>query len=287
MATLTEVKNRISGVKNTQKITKAMKIVAATKLYKYEKLGKTLKPYAYEIEKLLREIASYKRFDAPPRMISREAVKRVGYIIISSDRGLCGAFNSSLLKSAEAAIKEQEAKGREVALYVLGSKGLRFFERAGRKIVYSKTRTEKESKRSIALDLAAKVTQDFLNKDVDRVRVAYSQFRSVASFGYSEFLFLPTQVKGSQKTDVEPLYEDNYREVLDAMLPLYMENVLYSAILQSMASEEASRMLAMDYATENANTLIGELTLFYNRTRQAAITKEISEIVGGSEALKK
>jgi len=285
VATLTEVRLRIQGVRNTQKITRAMKIVAATKLRKNDRFQRALKPYAKEIEALLREIAAYPRPDAYPLLVPKRAVRRVGFIVIASDRGLCGAFNSNLFRQAHAALEEEKRKGHEVVLYALGIKALRYFERHGYRVVYSRVRVEKEARRALVEEFISRVSGDFMKDEIDECHLIYNEFRTVGSFGFTSKKFLPVHFEGIGK-DVEFIYEDSYSEVLGKALPLYMENSLLLAVLESMTAEEASRMLAMDYATENAKTLMGDLTLFYNRTRQAVITKEISEIVGGAEALR-
>jgi len=286
MATLTEVRLRIQGVKNTQKITKAMKIVAATKLRKCERAQKAVKPFAHEIESLLHEIAVFDRPDTHPLLTPRTRVQRVGFVVVSSDRGLCGAFNANLFRKTHQAIEEERAKGREVVLYLLGLKGVRFFTRHPYPVSFQKVRFDKEDKKVLVAECASKVREDFLAGVIDECSLVFNEFRSAGSFGYALKQYLPVRLEGSRKEDVDFIYEESYGAVINAAVPLYMENLLLSAILQSMTSEEASRMLAMDYATENAKTLIGDLTLFYNRTRQAAITKEISEIVGGAEALR-
>ena len=287
MATLNEVKARIQGVKNTQKITRAMKIVAATKLRKNERVQRSLKPYSAEIEAVLQEIAIYDRPDIHPLLAPKKRVKRIGTIVIASDRGLCGAFNGNLFRKTQEVFDLEWRKDKENVLYLIGLKALRYFSRQALKIGYEKTRVEKTDRRNLAKEYAEKIAQDYLDGEIDEVRIIYNQFRSAGSFGFQEKQFLPIRVEGNKKKDVEFIYENSYREVLETVIPYYLENVLLQCVLESAASEEASRMVAMDYATENAQTLIGELTLFYNRTRQAVITREISEIVGGAEALKK
>jgi F-type H+-transporting ATPase subunit gamma len=287
MATLTEVRLRIQGVRNTQKITRAMKIVAATKLRKNERLQRALKPYAKGLESLLQEVAVYSRPDAHPLLVPKKSVKRVGFIIVASDRGLCGAFNGNLFRRAQGLFEEERKKGREVVLYILGLKALRYFARHAYQVMYNRTRVEKEAKRDLVKEFITHITNDFLKNEIDECRLIYNEFRTVGSFGFASKQLLPVRLEGAQKKDVESIYENSYSEVLGKALPLYMENILLSALLESMTAEEASRMVAMDYATENAKTLVGDLTLFYNRTRQAVITKEISEIVGGAEALRR
>lgn len=286
MATLTEVRLRIHGVRNTQKITRAMKIVASTKLRKNERLQRALKPYAQELETLLQEIAVYTRPDVHPLLVPKKTVRRVGFIVISSDRGLCGAFNGNLFRKTQIAFDEEVQKGHEPILYVLGLKALRYFGRHSYPVAHSVIRIEKEDRRALVREFISRITEDFRKGEIDECRLIYNEFRTVGSFGFVSKQLLPVRLEGAEKTDAEFIYENSYGEVLGEALPRYLENTLLSALLQSMTAEEASRMLAMDYATENATTLMEDLTLFYNRTRQAVITKEISEIVGGAEALR-
>jgi F-type H+-transporting ATPase subunit gamma len=285
MATLIEVRNRIQGVKNTQKITRAMKIVAATKLRKNENAQRALKPLANEIDSILKEVGVYKRPDAHPLMVARPKVQRVGYVVIASDRGLCGAFNANLFRQLLPKFEEVSNQDKEVVLYVIGLKALRFFEGHSFEIAYSATKIDKEDKVEVAEALVNKLRTDYESGVIDEANIIYNQFSSAANFGYAEKNFLPIVFPGAKKEDVEPIYENSFKGVLSTALPMYLKNVLLSTVLESMAAEEASRMLAMDYATENSKTMIGELSLFYNRTRQATITREISEIVGGAEAL--
>ncbi len=286
MATLKEVKLRIQGVRNTQKITKAMKIVASTKLRVHERSRKQALPFSQKVESLLRDIIQYSYHASHPLLSERRSVSTGGIIIIGSDRGLCGSFNSNLFRKTLEHIEEQK-KCSQVMLVPLGKRTYNFFKKTDHKILFHETNVEKQDRRSFARQVSERIVKSYLEGEIEKWCIISNRFTSRVSFGFSHDVLLPITIsKEAHRRESLYLFEDDVTEVLNYLLPIYVADLIYKYIIESQNAEELSRMMAMDYATENAEELIGELTLFYNRTRQNVITREISEIVGGAEALK-
>jgi len=289
MGTLREIKQRLSGVKNTQKITRAMKVVAATKLKREEKKAVGSRPFFVHIESMLKDLISA-GMDHP--YMHSEASKKILILVVSSDRGLCGAFNSTLTRKVYEDALSQKDKKKDVSFYVVGTKGSRFFEAKEEKMFKNLVGVDKKEKAELSKEIAAELTNLFLEKDFDEIWVSYNSFISRSSYQAVLHPFLPLAFSSEGESDEKKVEEMGYfdfepssKEVLNILLPMYLEAKIYRAFVESQASEESARMLAMDYASENASEIIQELTLQYNRLRQAGITREISEIVGGSEAL--
>jgi F-type H+-transporting ATPase subunit gamma len=285
MPTLKVIRKRISSVRNTQKITKAMKMVSAAKLRRAQEAAVAARPYAQKLTELLRGVSSTLGDESHPLLRPVESPTRIGLVLITSDRGLCGAYNSALLRQAAAFLREHA--GREVSLTVIGRKGVEYFRRRS---VAMADRHVQVGGASIALarEVAAKVSREFAEGRIDRVEVIYSAFRSALSQVPTLETLLPVRVEGETggPPPVEYLIEPDPVSLLDRLLPQFVELKIYRALLEATASEHGARMTAMDSATSNAAKMIFSLTLAMNRARQAAITKELMEIVSGAEALK-
>lgn len=288
MATLNEVKQRITGVRNTQKITKAMKIVAATKLKKHERAKKESSFFSEKVVSLFNNTIKYSYHVKHPLIERKSEVKKLGIVVIGSDRGLCGGFNSNLLRKTAEVIKEiEEKEGKEVLVFPIGKRVHAFFKKEGAVMPFYDDEVEKADLRGYSRELADKLVSAFMDGTVDEWEVIANKFESRTQFGFSRNILFPFHETMTWERDDSLYYfEDDVDDVLNYLMPLYISDCVYKVILESQTAEELSRMLAMDYATENAETLIGDLTLFYNRTRQQVITKELSEIVAGAEALK-
>lgn len=284
METMRDIKRRINSVKNTQKITRAMKMVAAAKLRNSQKKAENARPFFNKTREILTDVFRYTREARDHPLLSEREGRRHLYIIITDDRGLCGAYNAKVIAKAEEAI---EKKG-EVSLLTIGRKGRDYFAKRGYRIVSEYIKIDDYPDFNFAKRVGEEVISLFLEEIVDRVSIIYTHFNSAISQTCKVMPLLPisSPEEDTEKKQVDYIYEPSPEEVLDILLPKYVNNILYSTLLESKASEFGSRMTAMDAATDNAGELIDELTLYYNRARQAAITKEISEIVGGAEALK-
>lgn len=284
METMRDIKRRINSVKNTQKITRAMKMVAAAKLRNSQKKAENARPFFNKTREILADVFRYTREARDHPLLSEREGRRHLYIIITADRGLCGAYNARVIAKAEEAI---EKKG-EASLLTIGRKGRDYFAKRGYRIVSEYIKIDDYPDFNFARRVGEEVISLFLEEIVDRVSIIYTHFNSAISQTCKVMPLLPisSPEEDTEKKQVDYIYEPSPEEVLDILLPKYVNNILYSTLLESKASEFGSRMTAMDAATDNAGELIDELTLYYNRARQAAITKEISEIVGGAEALK-
>ncbi len=287
MASLRDIRRRIASVKNTQQITKAMKMVAAAKMKKAQDAIISARPYAQKMHLVLSSLAARTEREAHPLLRVREE-DRVGVIVLTSDRGLCGGFNSNISRQALRFLKEQQEKESQITLYVIGKKGRNFFR--SRQVKMDKIYTDLSGKINYAraAEIAAEAVDPFEQEELDVIYLIYNEFKSAISQKVVVERLLPVEPLESAAgmSPVEYLYEPSEREVLSAILPEYVETQVYRAFLESEASEQGARMTAMDSATNNARDLIHNLTLTMNKARQAQITKEISEIVGGAEALK-
>ncbi len=291
MATLREVRRRINGIKTTQKITRAMKMVAAAKLRRAQMAVVAARPYAGAMKDLLAHLAAQADAGASPLMAER-SVRRVALVTVTSDRGMCGAFNSNLERVAMSHIDTLRADGQvEVVLFCIGRKGADYFARrqytiGGKYIgVYSNLVFGE------AQAIARQLVEGYLRGDVDRVDIIYNEFKSVAQQRIVIEQYLPVTPAALQAAapggvrEINYIYEPTAPEILLALLPKFLNFQIWRILLESNASEEGARMTAMENATENANDLITLLQLQYNKARQAAMTKELIEVVSGAEAL--
>ncbi|HWP82949.1 MAG TPA: ATP synthase F1 subunit gamma [Bacteroidota bacterium] len=297
MATLREIRRRITGVKSTQKITKAMKMVAAAKLRRAQDAIISTRPYANKIKELMRQLVTKVDPSINPLFVPRE-VKKVAIVVVSSDRGLCGAFNANIIKTAVQHMKnhypEQLETGVGLKLITVGKKAFDYFNKRDYEI-YSKhvgifAGLDFNKARSIMNEL----TEGYLTGEFDKVEIIYNEFKSVIQQRIVVEQLLPIPPQEEAPADehhrhslVEYIYEPSAHEIINALVPRHLNFQVWRVLLESNAAEQGARMTAMDNATTNANELIRDLTLSYNKARQASITKELLEIVSGAEALKK
>jgi F-type H+-transporting ATPase subunit gamma len=289
MATLREIKQRIKGIKSTQQITKAMKMVAAAKMRRAQERMFSARPYANKIKELVYHLLV--SIENPQSLLLRERpIQRILFVVVTADRGLCGAFNSHIIKRTLSEFTQN--KGQEISLVTVGKKGYDFF----RKRDYSIAKNFGNVFADLQLVNAEEVTrflmEEYISGRTDAVRVIFNEFKNVAQQRLVVQDLLPFKVSDAneevhaQPRSIDYLYEPSVEALLEALLPRYIKVQVWRALLESFAAEQAARMMAMDNATENASELIQNLTLVFNKARQAAITKEILEIVGGAEALR-
>jgi len=287
MPSLKAIRKRITSVKNTQKITRAMKLVAAAKLRRAQESIVAARPYAEVLEQVVGELAGKAGEDAHPLLVTRPA-RKAEIVLLTSDRGLAGSFNAQLIRQVEVYSAEELADLDDVSLRIVGRKGNDYFKRRSANILDFTPAPTSETALEQASDLANHVIHDFLEEGVDRVYLVYNEFKSAISQDVVVKQILPVLPQTSPDEDYggDFVYEPSKKDLLEHLLPLYVQTGLYRASLESIASELGSRMSAMDSATRNAGEMIDKLTLQFNRARQAAITKELLEIIGGAEALK-
>ena len=293
METMRDIKRRISSVKSTKKITRAMKMVAAAKLQNSQKNARAAKPFFTKTRKILSDVYKFShRKDDHPLLHKSEGEKNL-LIIISGDRGLCGAYNARVIEEAQKFLKENP----NTEIYSLGSKARDYLKRRDFDFIKDYDQIEDYPSFNFARELTEEIIEIFKGTKFNQVNVIYTHFESAITQHVKNIRLLPIAAeeidkelseKGEEVSEehVDYIYEPSAKEILDILLPKYVNNTLYSILLESKASEFGSRMTAMDAATDNANEMIDDLTLSYNRARQASITKEITEIVGGAEALK-
>jgi F-type H+-transporting ATPase subunit gamma len=277
------VQRRIKGFKSTMQITKAMKMMSAAKLRKAQQAVLAARPYAKELAKTLSRLVAGGAGKNHPLLAQREGVTTVAYVVITADRGLAGAFNINIIRKAQAAFRENPA-GKK--LVTIGRKSRDYFKRRGINPVLEYVGLGEEPTFAQARQMAAQLVNLYLQGEVDEVRLIYTEFVNAVSQRPVEVQLLPVVApEGAPETTTDYIYVPNAEEVLNTLVPRFAEVVFYQALLESKASEHGARMTAMGNATDNAKEMIAKLTLAYNRARQAAITREISEIVGGAAAL--
>jgi F-type H+-transporting ATPase subunit gamma len=283
-----DIKRRIRSIENTRQITKAMKLVSAAKLRRAQEQAQAARPYAEKLRDVIVNIARGTTGFKHPMLVSRP-VKKTGYMVITSDRGLAGGFNSNLLRMLLNTLKERHQSQDEFVLFVIGRKGRDFLKRRGLPVIGEVTGLSDSPKYDDVKEIAKMAVSYYAEEKFDELYIVYNEFISAVVQRPTEKRLLPLtgdnlqESEGAVRTAYE--YEPSQEEVLSAMLPRYAESLIYSALLDSKASEHAARMTAMGNATDNASELIETLILQFNRARQAAITQEISEIVAGANAL--
>ena len=297
MATLREIRQRITGVKSTQKITKAMKMVAAAKLRRAQEGIVATRPYANKMKQLMRHLVTKVDPTINPLLSPRE-VKKVAVVIVSSDRGLCGAFNTNIIKAAvnhmQANYAEQLEAGVGVKIITVGKKAFDFFNKRDYEIYSKHVGIFAAIDFNHARAIVAELTEGYLKGEFDKVELIYNEFKSVIQQRIVVEQLLPIPPEELHATNnlkslaqVEYIYEPSAHEIINALVPRHLNFQMWRVLLESNAAEQGARMTAMDNATTNASEMIRDLTLSYNKARQAAITKELLEIVSGAEALKK
>jgi F-type H+-transporting ATPase subunit gamma len=282
-----EIRMKIRSVQNTRKITKAMEMVAASKMRKAQERMRAARPYAEKIRNVAAHISHSNPEYRHPFLVARDTVKRVGVILITTDKGLCGALNTNVLRLALGKYKEWQAAGEEIDVCCIGNKGLGFMQRLGAHIV-SQVVSLGDRPHLEALIGALKVMLDGYSQDrFDQLMLFYTRFLNTMKQEpvMEQLLPLSGERLGAPESSWDYLYEPDAKAVLDQVLTRYIEAIIYQTVAENMASEQSARMVAMKAASDNAATLIDELTLIYNKNRQAAITKEIAEIVGGAAAV--
>ena len=287
MATLREIQDRISSIKSTQQITKAMKMVAAAKLRKAQENILAFRPYSYEIRSLIAHLVARSANVEGIPLLQRRSVSKVLTVVVTSDRGLCGAFNANIIRRAVQGIADYSAS--EVSVFNIGRKGLEYFSKRDYQIQGQSINFFNHLKFDNALEISRTLVSLYSSGEFDRIEFLYNEFKSAIhqDVVVEQFLpFVPDEELEKSSSKVDFLYEPGKEEILQTLIPMHLNIQVWRILLESNAAEQGARMTAMESATENANELVGRLTVFYNRTRQAKITTEISEIVGGANALK-
>ncbi len=288
MPSLKDIRKRIGSVKSTQKITRAMKLVATAKLRRAQAAIIAARPYARELMNIIGDLAARTDRSAHPLLDAREDGTRAHLIVLTSDRGLAGAFNASICRRVEQWMRAEAGQYTDVHLHIVGRKGNDYFKRRAADIVGFDNAPTTANALEAGRALANKFTDIYSTNQTDRVFVVYNEFKSIVARDVVIERLLPIVPRplGEHDSPVDFKFEPSKDALLDHLMPLYVEVELYRAFLESVASEFGARMSAMDNATRNAGEMIDRLTLQYNRARQATITKELLEIISGAEALK-
>ena len=289
MASGKEIRNKIKSVQNTKKITKAMEMVAASKMRKAQDRMRAARPYAEKIRRLAANLSAANITDYKhPFLVKKDDVKRVGLIVVTTDKGLCGGLNTNTLRTGLNALKDWESKGvTDIRVTCIGNKGLGFMQRLGAKVVSHVTQLGDTPHLEKLIGPVKVMIDAFQNGELDEVHLVYSRFINTMKqeSQLEQLLPLTGERLGTPEGNWDYLYEPDAQVVIDELLVRYVEALVYQAVAENMASEQSARMVAMKAASDNAGSVIGELQLVYNKTRQAAITKELSEIVGGAAAV--
>jgi F-type H+-transporting ATPase subunit gamma len=287
MATLRDIRRRIRSVESTQKITRAMKLVAAAKLRRAQDRILSARPYAVKMAELLSSLVSRAEGEAHPLLVRRPAARK-RLVIITADKGLCGAFNSNILRASLAFLREQGQV--DLTLVVVGKKARDFYRRRPWTVKSAMLGFFDRLAYSHAQELAGGLMQEYLGGEVDEVHLMYNEFRSVAVQRVKREQLLPIEparvAEGQAAAGGDYIYEPGPEAILAALLPRHVTTQVYRALMESVAGEYGARMTAMEAATKNAKEMIGLLTIQYNKARQERITKELLDIVGGAEALR-
>ncbi len=283
MPSLKVLRKRIATVRSTQKITKAMKMVAAARLRRAQEAAEAARPYAAKLTEMFSAVAAGIEADTHP-LLARRDEHRLDVLVLTSDRGLCGGYNSNLLRAVAAFVRDRPQV--EASISVVGRKGLDSYRRRGTALVFQRTGILTTPAPVLAKELAAELTRRFVGEDTDAVYLIYNRFHSAISQVPTVVQLLPVAPPAGDARPVDYLFEPTRTDLLALLLPRYIEALITQALLESAASEHGARMTAMDNATNNASDMIDRLTLSMNRARQAAITTELMEIVCGAEALK-
>ncbi len=283
-----QLRRRIKSVKSTQKITRAMEMIAASRIMKAQRRVNEARPYAEQIHEVIRGLAASNEVAGHPLLSSHESIDRVGIVVATSDRGLAGAYNANVLKLSERLIREEEGEGREVELYLVGRKAEGYFKYRGRTPERLWTGLSDQPAYEDAQTIADAVMDGYANGRLDRVWIVYTDFKSSLTQVPTRMQLLPVKANefdGGSEIPPEFMFEPAPEEILELLIPRYVEAKVFAGLLESAASEHASRQRAMKSATDNASEVINKLSRVMNQARQDQITTEISEIVGGAEAL--
>jgi len=288
MAVGREIRDKISSVKSTQKITKAMEMVAASKMRKAQDRMLAARPYALKIRSVVAHIARANLEYKHPFTLERD-VKRVGYIVVSSDRGLCGGLNMNVFRKTISEMADWDAKGVEIDIATIGSKGLGYFRRDGGKVFSEASHYGDKPALSDLLGAITSMLTAYEECRIDRLYIVSNEFVNTMTQKANSVQLLPLDTDDAAGEDVPDLfdyiYEPEAKPILDRVLKRYIESQIYQAVVENIACEQSARMIAMKSASDNAGDLISDLELVYNKARQSAITQEISEIVSGASAV--
>ena len=287
MAGAREIRTKIKSIQNTRKVTKALEMVSASKIRKAQELMRASRPYARLMRQVIGHIARANTEYKHPFLVERTEVSHVGYIVLSTDRGLCGGLNSNLFRTLLGEMRAWQEKGVEVDVVCIGAKATAFFKRLKVNNVGSISHLGEKPHAGQLIGAIKVMLDSYMEGRVDRVFLAYNDFVNtmVQKQALDQLLPLVPSEDLEATHSWDYLYEPGAPEIMDHVLKRYLESLVYQAVVENLASEHAARMVAMKSASDNANKLIGELTLVYNKARQAAITQEISEIVSGAAAV--
>jgi F-type H+-transporting ATPase subunit gamma len=282
-----EIRVKIKSVQNTRKITKAMEMVAASKMRKAQERMRMARPYGEKIRTVAAHISHANPEYRHPFLVERDSVKRVGLIVVTTDKGLCGALNTNLLRMVLAQYKAWQAEGEEIDVCCIGNKGLGFMQRLGANIVSHAVQIGDRPQMDKLIGTIKVMLDAYTNDRFDRLMFGYTRFINTMKQEpvIEQLLPLSGERMGAPETVWDYIYEPEAKTVLDQVMTRYIEAIIFQAVAENMSSEQSARMVAMKSASDNAATLIDELTLVYNKNRQAGITKELSEIVGGAAAV--
>jgi F-type H+-transporting ATPase subunit gamma len=282
-----EIRVKIKSVQNTRKITKAMEMVAASKMRKAQDRMRHARPYAEKIRNVAAHLSHANPEYRHPFLVERDTIKRVGLIVVTTDKGLCGALNTNVLRLVLNQYKEWQTQGEEVEVCCLGNKGLGFMQRLGANIVSQAVQLGDRPQMDKLIGAIKVMLDGYTHDRFDRLLIAYTRFVNTMKQEpvIEQLLPLSGERLGAPEGNWDYIYEPDARAVLEQVVTRYIESIIFQAVAENMASEQSARMVAMKSASDNAKTLIEELTLVYNKNRQAAITKELSEIVGGAAAV--
>ncbi|NCT82773.1 MAG: F0F1 ATP synthase subunit gamma [Comamonadaceae bacterium] len=289
MASSKEIRGKIKSVENTKKITKAMEMVAASKMRKAQERMRAARPYAEKVGNIAAALAEANPEYRHPFLVKNEGAAVAGMVVVTTDKGLCGGLNTNLLRAATSKLKELEAEGQKAEVVAIGGKGFGFMNRVGAKVVAHATQLGDQPHIETLIGPVKVLLDAYAEGKLSAVYLAYTKFINTMKQEVVIHQLLPLKAenlatdKGGHSWDY--IYEPDAATVIDELLVRYTEALVFQAVAENMASEQSARMVAMKAATDNAGTLIGELKLVYNKTRQAAITKELSEIVSGAAAV--
>jgi F-type H+-transporting ATPase subunit gamma len=282
-----EIRNKIKSVQNTRKITKAMEMVAASKMRKAQERMRATRPYAEKIRNVAANISHANPEYKHPFLVERDSVKGIGIIVITTDKGLCGGLNTNILRLVLGKYKEWEAEGERIEACTIGNKGLSFIQRIGVDVVSQVTGMGDAPHLEKLIGAIKVILDGYLADRFDRVMIFYTRFINTMKQEpvMEQLLPLSGEQLGAPEGSWDYIYEPDAKEVLEHAVTRYIEAIIYQAVAENLASEQSARMVAMKAASDNAASVIDELTLIYNKSRQAGITKELAEIVGGAAAV--
>ncbi len=282
-----EIRTKIKSVQNTRKITKAMEMVAASKMRRAQERMRMSRPYGEKIRNVAAHISHANPEYRHPFLLQRDTVKRIGIIVVTTDKGLCGGLNTNALRLALNKIKEWEGQGEEVEVCAFGNKGLGFMQRLGAKVSAQVTGLGDKPQMEKLIGAVKIMLDGYMQDRFDRLMIIYTKFINTMKQEavVEQLLPLSGDALGTPEGSWDYIYEPDAKAVLDQVLTRYIEALIYQGVSENMASEQSARMVAMKAASDNAGSVIDELTLIYNKSRQASITKELSEIVGGAAAV--